>query len=114
MNPSVQNFSSENTPFFRIREKALLYDISLLQNSLIQNWGNFVMGYSVKTNSLPWLLVFLKNHGFHAEVVSGEEYDLVRRLGFSNDRIIYNGPIKDRRIFETVLLTGGYVNLDSS
>ena len=101
-------------PFYRIKEKDLLYDISLLRDSLSKHWGNFVMGYSVKTNSLPWLLNYLKGQGFYAEVVSATEYDLAKRLEFPGNRIIYNGPIKDKKVFETVLLAGGYVNLDSS
>ena len=101
-------------PFYRIKEKELLYDINLLRDSLAQNWGNFVMGYSFKTNSLPWLLSYLRKEGFYAEVVSTEEYDLAHRLGYHGRQIIYNGPIKDRKIFETVLIAGGYVNLDSS
>ncbi len=102
------------TPFFLIKEKDLQYDISLLKDSLAQNWGNYIAGYSVKTNSLPWLLNYLKNQGFYAEVVSGTEYDLVSRLGFPGKHIIYNGPIKEKKIFERVLLAGGYVNLDSN
>lgn len=101
-------------PFYRIKEKDLLYDIHLLRDSLTENWGNFIMGYSVKTNSLPWLLNYLKKQGFFAEVVSKTEYDLVHRLGFKGNQIIYNGPVKDKKVFETVLLSGGYVNLDSS
>lgn len=103
-----------HSPVFRIREKDLLHDIRLLRDSLSENWGNYIMGYSVKTNSLPWLLVYLKKQGFYAEVVSEEEYDLVHRLGFPGNHIIYNGPVKSKKIFETVLLAGGYVNLDSS
>ncbi len=57
-------------PFYRIKEKELLYDIGLLRDSLTENWGNFVMGYSFKTNSLPWLLSYLRTQGFYAEVVS--------------------------------------------
>lgn len=102
------------TPFFRIREKDLLYDISLLKEALTRNWGNFITGYSVKTNSLPWLLHFLHNQGFYAEVVSKMEYDLALRLGFPAGQMIYNGPIKDRQTFESVLLSGGFVNLDSN
>ncbi len=102
------------TPFFRIKEEALLYDISLLKEALSQNWGSYIMGYSVKTNSLPWLLNYLKDQGFYAEVVSDTEYDLVTRLGYPEKHIIYNGPIKDRKVFEAVLLAGGYVNLDSN
>lgn len=102
------------TPFFRIKEEALLYDISLLKEALSENWGNYIMGYSVKTNSLPWLLAYLKEQGFYAEVVSDTEYDLAVRLGFPGKHIIYNGPIKSKKVFEAVLLAGGYVNLDSS
>lgn len=101
-------------PFYRIKEKELLYDIGLLRDSLTENWGNFVMGYSFKTNSLPWLLSYLRKQGFYAEVVSAEEYDLAHRLGYPGRNIIYNGPIKDKKIFEAVLIAGGYVNLDSS
>ena len=102
------------TPFYRVKEKDLLYDINLLKEALTKNWGNFIMGYSVKTNSLPWLLVYLKDHGFYAEVVSEMEYDIAKRLGYPDDRIVYNSPIKDREVWEQVLLGGGYVNLDSS
>lgn len=76
------NNLSTGYPFYRIREKELLYDINLLRDSLSENWGNFVMGYSFKTNSLPWLLTYLRGQGFFAEVVSAEEYDLAHRLGF--------------------------------
>lgn len=101
-------------PFYRIKEKELLYDINLLRDSLTENWGNFVMGYSFKTNALPWLLSYLRKQGFYAEVVSAEEYDLAHRLDYPGRNIIYNGPIKDKKIFEAVLIAGGYVNLDSS
>ena len=102
------------TPFYRVKEKDLLYDINLLKEALTKNWGNFVMGYSVKTNSLPWLLRYLKEHGFYAEVVSDMEYDIAKRLGYTDDRIVYNSPIKDRDVWEQVLLGGGYVNFDST
>lgn len=102
------------TPFYRVKEKDLLYDINLLKEALTKNWGNYVMGYSVKTNSLPWLLRYLKKHGFFAEVVSDMEYDIAKRLGYTDDKIIYNSPIKDRDVWEKVLLGGGYVNFDST
>ena len=102
------------TPFYKIKESDLLYDIRLLKESLAKNWGNYIPGYSVKTNSLPWLLTYLKKEGFYAEVVSDTEYDLAKRLGYPDDKIIYNGPIKDRETFDRVLLNGGVVNMDSS
>lgn len=103
------------TPFYRIKEADLLYDIDLLQTALTENWGNnTIMSYSVKTNSLPWLLHYLRGKGFYAEIVSEMEYDLVKRLGFPGKHMIYNGPIKDKKTWEAVLLAGGFVNMDSS
>lgn len=102
------------TPYFVIDEPILQRYYHMLTDSLAQNWPNYLIGYSFKTNSLPWLLSYLRKEGFYAEVVSAEEYDLAHRLGYHGRQIIYNGPIKDRKIFETVLIAGGYVNLDSS
>ncbi len=102
------------TPFYKISETKLQYDINLLKQALKGNWGNYIAGYSVKTNSLPWLLTYLKQEGFWAEVVSSTEYDLVRRLGYEDAKIIYNGPIKNKEIFGRILTAGGYLNMDSS
>ena len=105
----------EHSLYYLIKESELNKDIELLRGALRDNWGdNSIMGYSVKTNSLPWLLNHLRKEGFYAEVVSDSEYDLARRLGYDADKIIYNGPIKDRAVFEQVIKDGGIVNLDSN
>lgn len=107
------NQSNLQSPFYRIREQDLLYDIRLLKNALEENWGNYIMSYSVKTNSLPWLLNYLRKQGFFAEVVSAQEYDLAKRLGFESSHTVYNSPVKSRAVWEEILRNGGYVNLDS-
>ena len=105
----------EHSLYYLIKERELNKDIELLRGALRDNWGdNSIMGYSVKTNSLPWLLNHLRKEGFYAEVVSDSEYDLARRLGYDADKIIYNGPIKDRAVFKQVIKDGGIVNLDSN
>ena len=105
----------EHSLYYLIKEGELNKDIELLRDALRDNWGdNSIMGYSVKTNSLPWLLNHLRKEGFYAEVVSDSEYDLARRLGYDADKIIYNGPIKDRAVFKQVIKDGGIVNLDSN
>ena len=106
---------SAHSLYYLIKEGELNKDIELLRGALRDNWGdNSIMGYSVKTNSLPWLLNHLRKEGFYAEVVSDSEYDLARRLGYDADKIIYNGPIKDRAVFKQVIKDGGIVNLDSN
>ncbi|MCR5670071.1 MAG: pseudaminic acid cytidylyltransferase [Butyrivibrio sp.] len=106
--------SALKTPYYRIDEELLDKDADMLKAALDQHWKNSIRSFSVKTNSLPWLLQHLKGKGFYAEVVSFEEYELSRSLGFTPDEIIYNGPIKDRGAFEEVILGGGIVNLDSN
>lgn len=106
---------AQQTPYYLIKTEDLRYDCDLLYGALTDFWGdNFIMGYSVKTNSLPWLLTYLLEKGFYAEVVSKTEADLVKRLGFRRNHVIYNGPIKDKEVFEDILLNGGIVNMDSS
>ncbi|MDE5933422.1 MAG: pyridoxal-dependent decarboxylase [Lachnospiraceae bacterium] len=101
------------TPYFIIDEAILQKYYHMLTDSLRQNWGNYLIGYSFKTNSLPWLVSFVKKNGAYAEVVSEDEYLLARHLGYQNQEIIYNGPYKSENSFRKVLLAGGYVNLDS-
>ncbi|MCM1385968.1 MAG: pyridoxal-dependent decarboxylase [Bacillus sp. (in: Bacteria)] len=101
------------TPYFIIDEDILQNYYDMLTASLKQNWNNFLVGYSFKTNSLPWLVSFVKRNGAYAEVVSEDEYLLARYLGYDSSEIIYNGPYKSETSFRDVLLAGGYVNLDS-
>ena len=102
-----------HTPYFVIDEEILKKYYKMLTDSLSVNWNNYLVGYSFKTNSLPWLIAFVKERGAYAEVVSEDEYLLARHLGYSADQIIYNGPYKQEGSFREVLLADGYVNLDS-
>lgn len=101
------------TPYFVIDEPILQRYYDMLTDSLTQNWPNYLIGYSFKTNSLPWLVSFVKKNGAYAEVVSEDEYLLAKYLGFTDCEIIYNGPYKSKKSFCDVLLAGGYINLDS-
>lgn len=102
------------TPYFIIEEKELLKNVTSLKNALEQYWGNnYIIGYSFKTNPLPWLLNYFKKHDFYAEVVSDDEYQLAYEIGYKNDRIIYNGPWKSRESFINALKNKSIVNIDS-
>lgn len=107
MNESIQ------TPYFVIDEPILQRYYDMLAGSLAANWNNYLVGYSFKTNSLPWLVSYMKQQGALAEVVSEDEYSLARYMGYADNEIIYNGPYKSEQSFRAVLLAGGFVNLDS-
>lgn len=100
------------TPYFVIDEEQLTKDFTMLQDSLEASWPNYRIGYSFKTNSVPWLVTFLKARGVMAEVVSDDEYALASWLGFPDREIVYNGPVKEKESFLKVLLAGGVVNMD--
>ena len=53
------------TPYFVIDENQLTKDFQMLKSSLETSWGNYRIGYSFKTNSLPWLVTFLKAGGVY-------------------------------------------------
>ncbi len=106
------NENAYPTPYFLIDEKQLAADFSMLEEALRTSWPNYRIGYSFKTNSLPWLVTFFRARNVMAEVVSDDEYALASRLGFQDCGIVYNGPVKKRDSFQRVLLAGGIVNLD--
>ncbi len=101
------------TPYFVINKELLDKNIDDYMNALKRNWPNSQLAYSVKTNSLPWILEYLREKGLFAEVVSDEEYLLARKCGYGDKSIIFNGPIKGDKLFVESIKAGSYVNLDS-
>ncbi len=99
------------TPCYIIHKEELEKGIALLKSALEESWDNYIVGYSFKTNSLPWALGQMKAAGFYAEVVSEDEYALAEHMGFTH--IIYNGPVKGKRSFLRAFKTGAIVNLDA-
>ena len=101
------------TAFFLIDEDKLKKNIDDFENALKEIWPNSQLAYSVKTNSLPWLLEYLKDKNVFAEVVSDEELDLVKLCGYSMNSIIFNGPIKGEEHFKKAIEGEDILNLDS-
>ena len=101
------------TPFFMISENLLYKNIKDFQDALSQYWPNSILSYSVKTNSLPWLLKYLLQNNIVAETVSDEEYKLSKSCGYSDAQIIFNGPIKGEQQFEEAIKNRAFINLDS-
>lgn len=88
------------TNFLRIRE------------AFERRWPRFIIGYSYKTNYIPYLCRMVRDMGGWAEVVSGLEYDLALEIGQDPRKIIFNGPLKSAEEIERCLAGGGLLNLD--
>lgn len=76
-------------------------------------YPNTHIGYSYKTNYIPTLCSIINNRNGYAEVVSEMEYDLAIKIGVLPEKIIVNGPYKNKQTIAKFLLNGSIVNLDS-
>ena len=101
------------TPCFILDGAELTRSIEGYQGALHNCFSDYVVGYSVKTNSLPYCLYLAKLEGCYAEVVSVDEYELSLLCGFDKRKIIYNGPMKSRESFLDAITHGAVVNIES-
>ncbi|EPB8187135.1 TPA: hypothetical protein ACY4RU_001653 [Clostridium perfringens] len=76
-------------------------------------WNNYIIGYSCKTNSLPWILNFMRKNNCFAEVVSSYEYRLAKKIGYDDKHIVFNGSNKSKDMFLEALNKGAILNIDS-
>lgn len=83
-----------------------------LLNAFRNIYPKYNIAYSYKTNYTPKICELVKNLGGYAEVVSGMEYALAKRIGYENENIIYNGPIKGSQMYEHIK-AGGTLNVDN-
>lgn len=102
-----------HTPYFLINKDIFDDNIDEFFNAFSNHWKNSILSYSVKTNSLPWVLKHMKERGAFAEVVSDEEYELAKLCGFNDTEIIFNGPIKSIQQLEIANGKGAIINIDS-
>lgn len=101
------------TPCFLISKKNMDNLIDDMFKSLKKYWKKYIIGYSFKTNNLPWIINYMKEKGMYAEVVSSDEFNLALELGFLHKNIIFNGPVKGEIEFKNALKEEGIINLDS-
>ncbi len=99
------------TPYFVIDQPALDAGLSGLKSALEAAWPNARIGYSYKTNTLPWVLRHMRDQGCLAEVVSDDEYRLAKAMGA--EALIYNGVAKSKETFLEALRDHQIVNIDS-
>lgn len=101
------------TPYYIVNKELMDHQLCLLKEALSVWWPNGIIGYSYKTNSLPWLVGYYHRCGCYAEVVSDDEYELGKLIGVTKDQFIYNGPAKSRESFLEALKNGCIVNIDT-
>ena len=101
------------TPCFIFDEYEFKNNINNFKQVLLKYFNSSIIGYSFKTNSLPRLLYLVKELGCYAEVVSDGEYQLAEMIGFPQNHIIFNGPVKGEKMFQHALEGESLINIDS-
>lgn len=109
----LQNSAPKSTPYYLIDEEELDNNYYYLKESLDNTWNNYLIGYSYKTNSLPWVINHFNKLGCYAEVVSSDEYELAISIGVEKDHIIYNGVAKTKDTFLEAIRNHALINIDS-
>lgn len=106
----MNNYS---TPCYILDKEEVDARVAELNSSIAKYWKNTVVGFSYKTNSLKYIIEYMKAQGFLAEVVSDDELELALSVGYNYGDVIYNGPIKSKKYFRNIITDGGFVNIDS-
>lgn len=102
------------TPCFIFDKDEFERGINLFKSALNHKFSSNIIGYSVKTNSLPYCLCLARDLGCYAEVVSHDEYELALLCGYAKNHIIYNGPMKSKETFLDAIINGAIVNIETN
>jgi len=100
------------TPYYVFDADAFADNYHKLQKAFRDIYPDYTIAYSFKTNYTPAVCKKVLELGGYAEVVSDMEYELAKRIGFSSEHIVYNGPGKGA-LMKTCILEGGLLNLDN-
>ena len=109
----TERFDSLSTPCFILDIEDLKRSIRGYGKALQSNFKKWNIGYSVKTNSLPYSMAIAQKAGCLAEVVSYDEYNLARCCDFKVSEIIYNGPMKSKETFLEAVIGDAIVNIET-
>lgn len=87
------------SPLLVFSESQIRRRYQRLTEVMQMNYPKLEMAWSYKTNYLGAICNIYHQEGAKAEVVSGMEYAMARRLGVAAKDIIYNGPASRKRIW---------------
>lgn len=100
--------------FYMLESKQFKQNYLELKSEFVKIYPNFNIAYSYKTNYTPKLCRIVNELGGFAEVVSDMEMEIALRIGVEPKNIIWNGPFKNAKKVEQLLVMGGTVNIDSA
>lgn len=114
-NKTLQKITSEiGNAFYILDTEQFRKNFLELKKAFTDIYPNFNISYSYKTNYTPKLCKIVNELGGFAEVVSDMEMEIALRVNVDPKNIIWNGPYKNAKKVEQLLVNGGTVNIDSA
>ena len=101
------------SPLFVFSERTLRGHARRAREAFGSRYPRTSFAWSFKTNYLDAICQAFRQEGWIAEVVSDFEYEKARRLGFTGEEIVFNGPYKPRPILERAIAEGALVQIDN-
>lgn len=99
--------------FYILDSDAFERNYEKLERVFSSFYPEFGIAYSYKTNYIPQLCRIVNAHGGFAEVVSDMELEIAEKSGVKAERVIWNGPVKNKEKMHRLLIDGGTVNIDN-
>ena len=101
------------SPLFVVSRASLAGEFHAFRDAFRARYPQTEVAYSYKTNYLTASRAELHGEGAWAEVVSGLEYEMARRLGVPGSHIVFNGPYKRDEDLRRAISDGAFINVDS-
>ncbi|WP_161969701.1 diaminopimelate decarboxylase family protein [Candidatus Methanodesulfokora washburnensis] len=102
------------TPVYVISKRAIVESYNEFVTIAGKYFRNFLVAYSYKANRNPFVCSVFKDLGALADVVSGIELNVAKKVGLPGERIIFNSPYKTgEEIKESMELGIMSLNIDS-
>ncbi|MHA1853564.1 MAG: diaminopimelate decarboxylase family protein [Candidatus Heimdallarchaeaceae archaeon] len=110
----VEIINGIETPFYIYLPNRFEDNVKTLQRPLQKYLPKTMIAYAFKANYLGTVLLTAKKLGLGAEIMSLFEYKLAKKVGFSTEKIVVNGPAKSQEELRTYIQEGiKYLNAES-
>jgi len=109
INALAEKYSS---PLFVVSADSIKNNLQTFKAGFSDKYPKVVIAYSYKVNYLPGILDVIHKQGAWAEVASGFEYDIARKLNVPGNSIVFNGPYKKKEELEKAINEGALINVD--
>jgi len=100
------------SPLFVVSADSIKSNLETFKAVFCAKYPKVVVAYSYKVNSLPEILNVIHKQGAWAEVASGFEYEIAKKLEVPGESIVFNGPHKTKEELEKAIDERALMNVD--